>query len=267
MFGWLDMKLDIIKGIIATFLKSDIQDINSNTRIDNKAIQGSILMHRMYSELKKNGYEVNNPADIKTFGDLEKELLGMNNPDNINIEESKTKSSKNHASENSINSNSIGFDIESSINLPEADDFFNDQFYIDNFSKSEIAYCSSKENPKSCFAGRFAAKEAIVKANKDYLSTKFSNIEINVGENGEPLFEGMNISISHIKLNEVELSTAVAQKLSKFDVTELEKNIAQNMNSLSNMSQELKKYNKTRLYFLGLIGILIIIAILHTPSL
>ena len=77
----------------------------------------------------------------------------------------------------------------------------------------------------------------------------------------------MNISISHIKLNEVELSTAVAQKLSKFDVTELEKNIAQNMNSLSNMSQELKKYNKTRLYFLGLIGILIIIAILHTPSL
>ena len=36
----------------------------------------------------------------------------MNNPDNINIEESKTKSSKNHASENSINSNSIGFDIE-----------------------------------------------------------------------------------------------------------------------------------------------------------
>jgi phosphopantetheine--protein transferase-like protein len=192
----------------------------------------------------------------------------MNNLDNINIEESKTKSSKNHASENSINSNSIGFDIESSINLPEADDFFNDQFYIDNFSKSEIAYCSSKENPKSCFAGRFAAKEAIVKANKDYLSTKFSNIEINVGENGEPLFEGMNISISHIKLNEVELSTAVAQKLSKFDVTELEKNIAQNMNSLSNMSQELKKYNKTRLYFSGLIGILIIIiAILHTPSL
>ena len=57
-------------------MKSDIQNIDSNTRIDNKAIQGSILMHRMYSELKKNGYEVNNPADIKTLGDLEKELLG-----------------------------------------------------------------------------------------------------------------------------------------------------------------------------------------------
>ena len=75
MLGGLDMNPDIIKEIVATFLKANIQDIDSNTRIDNKAIQGSILMHRMYSELKKNGYEVNNPADIKTFGDLEKELF------------------------------------------------------------------------------------------------------------------------------------------------------------------------------------------------
>ena len=171
--------------------------------------------------------------------------------------------SKTQLSENSINSNGIGFDIESSINLPETDDFFDDQFYIDNFSKSEIAYCSSKENPKSCFAGRFAAKEAIVKANKDYLNTEFSNIEITVAENGQPLFEGMNISISHIKLNEIELSSAVAQKLSNFDIIDLEKNVIQNMNSLSNMEQKLKKNNKTRLYLSGFIVILLIIVILH----
>ena len=263
MLGELNMNPDIIKETIATFLKANIQDIDSNTRIDNKAIQSSVLMHRMYSELKKNGYEVNNPADIKTFGDLEKELLGIDNFDNIDIEENKAKNSKTQLSENSINSNGIGFDIESSINLPETDDFFDDQFYIDNFSKSEIAYCSSKENPKSCFAGRFAAKEAIVKANKDYLNTEFSNIEITVAENGQPLFEGMNISISHIKLNEIELSSAVAQKLSNFDIIDLEKNVIQNMNSLSNMEQKLKKNNKTRLYLSGFIVILLIIVILH----
>jgi holo-[acyl-carrier protein] synthase len=194
---------------------------------------------------------------------LEKELLGIDNFDNNNIEESKTNNIKTQLSENSINSNGIGFDIESSINLPETDDFFADQFYIDNFSKSEIAYCSSKDNPKSCFAGRFAAKEAIVKANKDFLNTKFSNIEITVAENGQPLFEGMNISISHIKLNEIELSSAVAQKLSNFDIIDLEKNVIQNMNSLSNIDQKLKKNNKTRLYLSGFIVILLIILILH----
>jgi len=258
------MSHDIIREIIATILKVNIQDVDSNTRIDNNAIKGSVLIHRMYSELKKNGYEVNNFAGIKTFGDLEKELLGINNFNNTNIEESKIKKSKISISENSISSNRIGLDIESSINLPDTDDFINDQFYIDNFSKSEIAYCSSKENPKSCFTGRFAAKEAIVKANNDYLNTKFSHIEITIGKNGQPLFEGMEISISHINLNEIELSTAVAQKISNFDIIELEKNITQNMNSISNMSHELKKYNKTKLYFSGFVVILLIIIILHT---
>jgi len=211
MPGGLDMSHDIIKEIIATFLKVNIQDIVSSTRVDNEAIKGSILVHRMYSELKKNGYEVSNPAGIKTFGDLEKELLGIDNSENINIEESNSKKLINQISENSIYSNGIGIDIESSSNLPDTDDFIDAQFYIDNFSKSEIAYCSSKENPKICFTGRFAAKEAIVKANNNFFNTGFSNIEITVGKNGEPLFEGMNISISHIKINEIELSTAVAQ--------------------------------------------------------
>ena len=217
MPGGLDMSHEIIRGIIATFLKVNIRDVNSNTRIDSKAIQGSVLVHRMYSELKKNGYKVNNPGEISTFGDLEKKLLGLDGLDNINIEEGKIEKSINQISESSTKSIGIGIDIESSANLPDSDNFIDDQFYIDNFSKSEIAYCSSKENPKSCFTGRFAAKEAIVKANNDYINTGFSNIEITIGKNGEPLFEGMNISISHIKLNEIELSTAVAQKIVNFD--------------------------------------------------
>jgi phosphopantetheine--protein transferase-like protein len=218
MSGGLVVSHDIIREIIATFLKVDIRDVNSNTQIDKKAIQGSILVHRMYSELKKNGYEVNNPGGIKTFGDLEKELLGLDSLGNINIEEGKIEKSTNQLSEDSIKSNGIGIDIESSANLPNSDNFIDDQFYIDNFSKSEIAYCSSQQNPKSCFTGRFAAKEAIVKANNDYINTKFSNIEITIGKNGEPLFEGMNISISHIKINEIDLSTAVAQKIVNFDI-------------------------------------------------
>jgi len=214
------MSHEIIREIIATFLKVNIRDVNSNTRIDSKAIQGSVLVHRMYSELKKNGYKVNNPGEISTFGDLEKKLLGLDGLDNINIEEGKIEKSINQISGSSTKSIGIGIgiDIESSANLPDSDNFIDDQFYIDNFSKSEIAYCSSKENPKSCFTGRFAAKEAIVKANNDYINTGFSNIEITIGKNGEPLFEGMNISISHIKLNEIELSTAVAQKIVNFDI-------------------------------------------------
>jgi phosphopantetheine--protein transferase-like protein len=207
------MSHDIIKEIIATFLKVSIQDVNSDTRIDKQAINGSVLIHRMYSELRKNGYEVNNPAEVKTFGDLEVELLGINNPENLNLEEGQSKKPIKKILSKSLKSSAIGIDMESSANLPDADDYNEDQFYIDNFSKSEIAYCSSKDNPKSCFSGRFAAKEAIVKANNNYLNTKFSDIEISVGKNGEPLFEGMELSISHVQINGIELSTAVVIKV------------------------------------------------------
>jgi len=211
------MSYIIIKEIIATFLKVNIQDVDSNTRIDKQAIKGSVLIHRMYSELRKNGYEVNNPAEVKTFGDLKKELLGIDNSDNEKLVEDQFKKPKNQMPNNSINSNNVGIDLESSANLPDVDDFIEDQFYIDNFSKSEISYCSSKDNPKSCFTGRFAAKEAIVKANNNYLNTKFSDIEISVGKNGEPLFKGMEISISNTKINEIELSTAIAIKISNHE--------------------------------------------------
>ena len=53
MPGGMDMSHDIIREIIATILKVNIQDVDSNTRIDNNAIKGSVLIHRMYSELKK----------------------------------------------------------------------------------------------------------------------------------------------------------------------------------------------------------------------
>lgn len=257
------MKQEIVKGIIATFLKSDIQDINSNTRIDNTSIQGSVLIHRMYSELKQNGYEVNNPAVIKTYGDLEKELFGLSNDHKINIKENKTKKPKNQVPENSNMTASIGIDIESSVNLPETDNYSDDQFYIDNFSKSEIAYCSTKENPRICFTGRFAAKEAIVKADNNYLNTKFSDIEITVDQDGRPSFEGIALSISHVKHKNSELSTAIAQKLPNLDIVEFEKNLTQKINSLSDISQDQNNSDKSKLYFSGLFIILLIITILH----
>jgi phosphopantetheine--protein transferase-like protein len=89
---------------------------------------------------------------------------------------------------------------------------------LDNFSKNEIAYCSSKKNPKLCFCGRFAAKEAIVKADNRYLNSNFSDMEIKVSSSGAPVFKGMNISISHVNIKDISFSTAIAKKM-KFDFT------------------------------------------------
>ena len=71
------------------------------------------------------------------------------------------------------------------------------------FTDAERKNCASKGRRAECFAARFAAKEAIVKAtNKKYL---FNDIIINNHENGAPTtnIPGIKITISHEKENAI----------------------------------------------------------------
>lgn len=202
------MSSKIVKKIIATFLKTDPGSISSSTRIDNTAISGSVLIHRMYSELSKKGFKVTDISKIKSYGDLESFLFDDHSKNKI--DKTSNDQDLNIFTEN--DGSGIGIDVESSDNLPDSDDYFEDQFYLDNFSKNEIAYCSSKKDPRLCFCGRFAAKEAIVKADNRYLNTNFSDLEIKVSSSGAPVFKGMHISISHVNIKDISFSTAIAKK-------------------------------------------------------
>jgi phosphopantetheine--protein transferase-like protein len=55
-----------------------------------------------------------------------------------------------------------------------------DTFLTRNFTQREILYCKSTVDPSSSFAGRWAAKEAVIKA--------ISNCDTN--ENTRPLWKG-----------------------------------------------------------------------------
>ena len=211
MLGGMGMNTDNVKEIVSTFLKMNINDIDISTKIDNKAIRGSVLLHRMYSELKSNGFKVENYNEIHTFGELIERLSG--NKDKNSIKNSVPNKYEFNTEEHAFYEENIGIDIESPNNLPDSLDYYHEQFYVDNFSIGEIAYCSAMDDPKSCFAGRFAAKEAIIKANNSYKDTKFSKIEIKVSETGRPTFSGMALSISHVHYENISLSTAVAKNI------------------------------------------------------
>jgi holo-[acyl-carrier protein] synthase len=59
------------------------------------------------------------------------------------------------------------------------------------FSQREISYCESTTHPIQSFSGRFAAKEAFLKATGLGLALTFDLTEIEVynDENGKPLIE------------------------------------------------------------------------------
>jgi len=210
---WVVIIMDKVKEIISVFLKESPENITEKTRIDKQVIPGSVLIHRMYSELRHHGFEVTDISSIVTFGDLQRSLSGK---DKSKILESVTITPPTSRADFSydVDTGFIGIDMESSENLPSTNDFHSHQFYKDNFSKREIGYCSSKKDPRSCFSGRFAAKEAIVKADNTYRCKPFSELEIEISKNGRPIFRDFNLSISHNKLGDNSLSIAIAQKRS-----------------------------------------------------
>jgi phosphopantetheine--protein transferase-like protein len=157
----------------------------------------------MYSQLSAEGFAAENYADIKTYG----QLLTALNKTGSSIPVTPVIANEYDGSSEEGNS-SIGIDIESISAMPQATDFREAAFYQMNFSAAEIAYCILQSDPLASFAGLFAAKEAIIKADNIYQNKNFNTIFIDHLPNGKPVHPGFQLSISHTG----ETAIAVAVK-------------------------------------------------------
>lgn len=94
----------------------------------------------------------------------------------------------------------IGIDVEETERFNKV----SEDFLTSIFSKKEIEYCRSKKNPSVSFAGKFCAKESIIKAIQENITMR--DIEILNKENGKivvyitgKIRKDIHCSISHIK--------------------------------------------------------------------
>ncbi len=79
-----------------------------------------------------------------------------------------------------------GVDMQRVDSLPQADDFWEHPFYGETFTKAEIAYCQSRENPAEHFTARWCAKEAVKKCDAAWLRADMTRIEVVLDERGAP---------------------------------------------------------------------------------
>lgn len=100
----------------------------------------------------------------------------------------------------------VGIDIQEINELPNAADYWEDEFYKLKFTPEEIAYCVGKDNPGQTFAGLYSCKEALIKCDNDL---EWDSINISHDDNGKPQFGNYSISISHSGL----YATAIAIKI------------------------------------------------------
>ncbi len=181
-----------IKKIVSEFIKIPVEQINEHTVIGRPVLANSILVHRMYAAISKEGFEINNYQEIKTYAELLNRISGRQQ-----AEKSFPSIVANNNFESYNQTHGIGIDIEEISNLPRTNDFREEEFYKMNFTNQEIAYCNIQHDPYASFCGLFALKEAIVKANSYYRSIPFNKIFVDHLEDGKPVFNGFQISISH----------------------------------------------------------------------
>jgi phosphopantetheine--protein transferase-like protein len=179
---------DKIKEIISVFIKLPAALIAESTPIDRRALQSSILLHRMYARLGEEGVVVNDYAGIKVFGDLMRKQGVTESAGEIPVSQQNGEPD---------DSQGVGIDMEEVAALPRADDLRKEEFYVQNFTPGEIAYCILQSDPYASLTGLFAVKEAIVKADGQYRSRPFNTIEIGHTPQGRPVFPGFRLSISH----------------------------------------------------------------------
>jgi phosphopantetheinyl transferase (holo-ACP synthase) len=98
-------------------------------------------------------------------------------------------------------SGGIGIEIETLASLPDAENYAEHEFYSDNFTASEIAYCLQQPSVKAAFGGLIAAKKAIVKAGAARGPLEgLSRIEILHDEEGKPFYPECFLSTTYTDL-------------------------------------------------------------------
>ena len=179
-----------IKEILGGFIRLDAAHISEHTVIDRTAVQSSIHIHRMYAALAEAGLVVENPGTVKTFGDLQRST-------GVGTQLGASPATPTIPAGFSTGGISGGIDIEDISSFQSVPDYREDDFYRQNFSPAEIAWCILQASPLASFAGKFAAKEAVVKADNRFKSIPFNKIEILNDPDGKPHCKGFEISISH----------------------------------------------------------------------
>jgi len=150
-----------------------------------------------------------------TFGDLEAALLGKlpaKNP--ITPENGGVGLTMPHA-QPVFTGVQVGIDVQDVSSLPLADDYWEHEFYVGMFGKSEIAYAVVKPEPRMHLAGCWCAKEALRKCDPSFMNVDFAATVVAHEQDGRPYLQRQTpsgpvrlphaLSLSHT----AEMATAV----------------------------------------------------------
>ena len=85
-------------------------------------------------------------------------------------------------------------------------------FYAAHFTEREISAALAAADPLQSFCGKYAAKEAVMKADASRMTSALRDIEILTDASGKPHCAGVALSISHTPLFAVAVAVALHKR-------------------------------------------------------
>ena len=238
------MDEDRVKEIVSKYIKTDVKRISNGTPVNKHVIRNSIMFQRMISEVKALGIEIKTANRIQTFGDL----IKQNADTSTDIGNNDAILNRSMQQKQGV---IIGVDIEIIQNFPKSDDYRTEPFYNNTFSQREISYCITQNEPLDSFAGKYAAKEALKKADSMIMNVPYNQIEVLNDSNGKPFYEGFTLSISHSG----KYAVCVAVKNLETECDKIKDDLQSQNEIITNLLKTKKIYN----YFIFIIIALLLI--------
>src|SRR5690349_16536082 len=205
-------QLDEVRNKVATMLRSPADQVVPATSL--ASLDNSLGGARLKLGLKRLGLSLPGTSTPATFGELEAALFGKA-PEKRSPMPDSGGSNSMMGVRPALRGAQVGIDIQDIRSLPTANDFWEHEFYVGLFGKSEIAYAVVTPEPRKHLAGFWCAKEALRKCDPSFMGVDFQATVVEHDQDGRPHLQWLTpsgtvrlphaLSLSHTE----EMATAV----------------------------------------------------------
>ena len=191
----------ILKEIVSSIGRIDAGAITAATPLTG-VLSGSLGRARLDAAVRAR-LAISNQAvyRVATFGELSA-ALGIGAASSTVEPPVSPASAAVPSAISSVQGLQLGIDVELVSAMPEASDYWEDEFYRKTFTPREIAYALLQPAPRSSFATMWCAKEAARKAIAAAAHADWQQLEVVHAEDGRPamLLDGVpagSLTLSH----------------------------------------------------------------------
>jgi phosphopantetheine--protein transferase-like protein len=179
-----------LRDVVARLCRGTPEEVGADFSLV-RFLSGSINVHLLESAVRQHLGIVSPPLHgLRTYAELEAAVLGTTAAPAGNAALATGRPPAAGATNPTTSADvACGLDVESVSKLPVATDYWTHDFYVNTFSSVEIAYCTRQVEPRSHFAARWCAKEALKKCDAAFLAEPLVNIQVHHDESGAPVLQ------------------------------------------------------------------------------